>query len=257
MVFNAMLSTAVVLIAGCGAQDLVASGAVAFGSAGGASGASFNIDSPAYGFFIGGSSLAALNGVYGPRLEASDAVGEHIRPYIGHGVYRHDSGSGWVLAHLRTEDGGAEWCFVDPSSRGGACETRAPSLPFLNRRTRRGIRRGHGRLSVRIPPATDRFGHPGAALVPGWGTSWAHLHRAPRVRTAALDGPCPDGPCPDSFTAGGDSFTAGALVGGDDLDELPWQVAPIPHAAYFEQIVAAARRHEPQPYSQPEPESQP
>ena len=157
------LVTACLVLAVVGARELVAPGAVSLGGSANVGAHNFHIDGPPHGFFIGGSSIDALNGVYGPRL---DDVPPHIAPYVVHGAYRHDSGNGYMLAHLRTE-GGEEWVIIDPSSR-------------------------------------DRFGHPGGAHVPGSGPSWVHLHRAPRLEILALDGSDPE-KAPERALVAGDA----------------------------------------------------
>jgi hypothetical protein len=55
------------------------------------------------------------------------------------------------------------------------------------------------------PSRRERFGHKGETIIPGAGAKWQHLHRA---------------------AGGGEEAEAVVRPGaGDDLDELPWQVA--------------------------------
>jgi hypothetical protein len=97
------------------------------------SNAAFSIIEAPHGFFVDGSSIAGLNGVYGPRLKRPEDLPDTVRPLIAHlhhvlalGVYRHDS-TGWMLANLNSDrqnppNGGSdapsdgnEWVFIDPN----------------------------------------------------------------------------------------------------------------------------------------------
>ena len=148
--------------------------------------AAFSILEAPHGFFVDGSSITGLNGVYGPRLKRPEDLPSDVRPLIAHlhhvlalGVYRHDS-SGWLLANLNSDrqnppSGGSdapadgnEWVFIDPSG-------------------------------------VERFGHRGHVMVPGFGRSWAHLHRS-------ADG----------------SVLPASEGAADDQKELPMLFAPIP-----------------------------
>ena len=181
------------LVASATAQhtnEIVAPGSVGFGggSAPRASASNWASNGPPMGYFVSGSSIADLNGVYGPRQ--TDALDAYLQPALA--AYAHDSGNGWVLAHAITADGAQEWVFVDPAGR-------------------------------------DRLGHPDATVL-GAGTSWRHLHRAPR-------GGANPGDLPKTAVAPLD-----ALVQPDADDQLPRRVGPLPDAVLFEQILAQYRR---------------
>ena len=103
-----------------------------------------------FGFFVDGSSIPGINGMYGPKLPHTGTDGqvrevpERLQGQIHLGAYPHDS-SGWWLVNLRhgfgpEASGGPEWVLIDPRWR-------------------------------------HRFRHPGAASVPGYGLAWSHVRR--------------------------------------------------------------------------------
>ena len=96
-------------------NEIVAPGSVGFGggSAPRASASNWASNGPPMGYFVSGSSIADLNGVYGPRQ--TDELPEYLQPALA--AYPHDSGNGWVLAHAIAADGAPEWVFVDPAGR--------------------------------------------------------------------------------------------------------------------------------------------
>ena len=125
---------------------MVGPGAVAPYSGGGGRPRGFGyVRDPAAGFFVTGSTIRGLNGVY--RRVNSVPEDEHRWQL----VYKHQS-SGWLmgLAEGRTASGGAqyetvggketEWLFCDDEQQ-------------------------------------DRFGHVGNTVIPGAGPKWSHLHR--------------------------------------------------------------------------------
>ena len=106
------------LVASATAQhtnEIVAPGSVGFGggSAPRASASNWASNGPPMGYFVSGSSISDLNGVYGPRQ--TDELPEYLQPALA--AYHHDSGNGWVLAHAIAADGAPEWVFVDPAGR--------------------------------------------------------------------------------------------------------------------------------------------
>ena len=120
---------------------------------------------PAMGFFIAGSTLREMNGVY-KRVEQVPARIRHKFQL----AYRKwpwrepDHLDGWMIALVDKPDGGAagagyaavgglssEWVIID----------------------------SHG---------NDRFGHPGETVIPGAGTKWQHVHRGLPQSDAPADG---------------------------------------------------------------------
>ena len=168
----------------------------------------FTIGEAPHGFMVDGSSIAELNGIYGPKMVAgSPDLPPHLAPYVSLGLYEHADGSGWILANLfppgaqeegeeapgaavavGTEQprGSSEWVFIDPTRR----------------------------HRFRFAPGTD--------LVPGHGTAWQHYSQQPRF--------------------------ADGLETVADLAELPLLLAPIPGdgngktSNVFEQLLVQLRR---------------
>eukprot|EP00945_MAST-04E_sp_MAST-4E-sp1_P007759 g7759.t1 len=101
------------------------------------------VQDPAVGFFLGGSSIEEMNGLYG-RVNSIQLATIHQEFHL---AYRHDR-NGWMMAMVKgpsddyTPVGGkdTEWVIMDPYGN-------------------------------------DRFGHSGATYIPGSGQRWEHVHR--------------------------------------------------------------------------------
>merc|ERR1740124_1539584 len=126
------------LVASATAQrtnEVVAPDSVGFGggSAPRASASNWASNGPPMGYFVSGSSIADLNGVYGPR-QTADALPAYLQPALA--AYPHESDNGWVLAHAITAAGDQEWGFVDPAGRDRAWRWHqlAPLAPRASRR---------------------------------------------------------------------------------------------------------------------------
>eukprot|EP00946_MAST-07B_sp_MAST-7B-sp1_P003035 g3035.t1 len=95
------------------------------------------VQDPAKGFFLAGSTIMEMNGLYG-RVDS-------VPRELGHVVqlaYRHDK-TGWLMCLTSAKDkpgGKDEWLLIDDTHR-------------------------------------DRFQHPGRTIIPGSGKRWRHLHR--------------------------------------------------------------------------------
>jgi len=197
---------------------------------------------PAKGFFIAGSCIEDLNGVYAPVRESSATSLHKMRL-----AYRNDQ-NGWLMALIITtpasrrrfkeargrvrlagsseessedETLGMEWCLIDPAGR-------------------------------------DRFAHKGDTVIPGAGHRWWHLHRPSlgakpveevvwydaredEYETAAED--------EDEFEARGRAQRSGErreLIEAqpDDEDELPWQIIALLDFGVVQDLRAARRNHE-------------
>ena len=109
------------------------------------------VNEPAYGFFIAGSSIKPMNGVYIRRNPPREEEEEDTKKML---LYYEHMDTPWTLALIedeeKEEDGRyfgrslgerAEWVFMDERS-------------------------------------ADRFTHHGDTIVPGAGVSWKHVHRA-------------------------------------------------------------------------------
>ena len=164
------------------------------------SGSSFDTPTDApFGFFVDGSSIPAMNGMYGPKLphrRTDDEIDNLPPPLEGHvymGAYQHDSSGWWLvnLGHSATPGGkaGPEWVFIDPLGR-------------------------------------NRFSHPGAVPVPGYGKAWSHV--------------------PNRHAKRSDIHV---ITEHEDKDELPRLVAPVPDdrndcvtSFVFEQLLVQLKR---------------
>jgi len=138
------------------AQHVVGPGGVTPYSGGGGrrSGGYGYVRDPAEGFFVAGSSIKEMNGVYKKVEQVPSAI-----PHQFHYAYRkwphgsEDNMRSWHMALVKSpgpDDGyeavgshDSEWLFIDSDHR-------------------------------------DRFGHEGATVIPGSGTDWVHLHRKGR-----------------------------------------------------------------------------
>eukprot|EP00750_Incisomonas_marina_P010601 INCI16289.16.p1 GENE.INCI16289.16~~INCI16289.16.p1 ORF type:complete len:518 (-),score=69.10 INCI16289.16:4308-5861(-) len=183
----------------CANAQLVAPGGVTTYTGRGSQRRSYGtVRDPAAGFFVAGSSLEELNGVYvrtHPKVFAGWTAGP--AQHKVHLSYLNDD-SGWYLALVQPEVGAArathggqttEWLFISPPDKENGVGWR------------------------------DRFGHEGNTVIPGAGTSWTHLHRA------AVPGPDSNPVYEGTFEdqLGGDDEVATGDE-QDDLNELPFQV---------------------------------
>ena len=200
------------------AAQLVGPGAVTSYTGAGRQSRSYGtVRDPAAGFYIGGSSLREMNGVYA-RVAPPDAEGDGARARAWVLFYENED-TGWTLGLAQGPAPGAgyaavggkatEWLLVDPSR-------------------------------------ADRFGHEGETVICGAGEKWEHLHRH---RDDAGDG-ARDGAAGEQGEQGWGSYFSASRKraeqararaaadeaaragvaradGGpdlDDADELPWQV---------------------------------
>ena len=143
------------LLSGVGAQLVGPGGVVPYGGGGGGPRRVGTVRDWAQGFFVAGSTLDDLNGVY--ALVDPNTLRRACRTRRCKVAYRNEE-SDWILAFagppvgLKTKSGKeTEWVFVDQSGK-------------------------------------DRFEHAGDTVIPGAGDSWSHSHRpSPYERTAAED----------------------------------------------------------------------
>lgn len=164
-------------------QHLVGPGSVTpYGGGGGGRrhGGYVTIRDAVNGFFVAGSAIDDLNGVYGPRLQDVSGLPEAIARDVAIGAYLHES-SGWILANVRTDAAGrqTEWVFFDAARR-------------------------------------ERFAHAGNTLIPGSGHRWRHLHRLSRAPPDAAT----DDATATGGGGGASGSTAVSAAIGDDDDEV-------------------------------------
>ena len=175
------------------------------------------VDEPAYGFFIAGSSIREMNGIFVRRAppkeeeeEEEEEEGDEDKPRK-HLLYYAHMDSGWTMSlcelkedrpssmsHYWKEEEN-EWLFIDPA--GG-----------------------------------DRFKHKGNTIVPGAGISWKHLHRSNKAAEGGGGG--------SARRLGGDIRRGSQIVKADDNeDELPWQVIAVLDYDILRQLVGGAEYH--------------
>ena len=144
-------------------------GMVPYGGGGGGRrhGGFVQVRDPAHGFFVAGSSISELNGVY---------VRKGAMPASGHSaqlVYFNEA-SGWFMAMV---DGPASGGNVEKMQQYEQANGEAPPAP--------GYEAYGGKETEWLfvdSQGKDRFGHAGDTIIPGAGTSWGHLHRVTHRR---------------------------------------------------------------------------
>ena len=191
-------ASALLLLASTAGQQMVAPGGMTpYSGGGGGGGPRFGgyvrLSEPVLGFFVTGSSIDPMNGVFGPRLDsaaAKSALPPSLASTVGHGAYPH-SHSGWTLAHVQKPGGrDHEWVLFDANFR-------------------------------------ERFACPGDSLIPSSGRRWSHLHRVSRVPPSEAEAAAAKTGGTEGGGGGGGAAAGGGAVrvaAEDDEDELPWQV---------------------------------
>ena len=137
----------IVIIGNVNASGLVGPGAVSPYSGGrrGRARGYTTVRDPSHGFYVGGSSIDELNGLYG-RINSIHHPTIHTEFHL---AYKHDYHN-WFLCLVKANPNNkeyetvgnkkSEWVFIDDGGN-------------------------------------DIFGHEGDTIIPGSGTSWKHLHR--------------------------------------------------------------------------------
>lgn len=211
------------------------------------------VNEPAKGFFIGGSSIDGMNGIYGPVRTAGLPL-EHTVQL----AYRNDH-SGWLMAFVRGGGGGRKKAKA------------AQRHPMVSRRqhavsSSSSEDEGGYEWLLIDPKCRDRFAHKGDTIIPGAGHRWWHLHRpAPFGRDVE------EGPEPLFFDALEDGYesaasereeveerelealktaeqererwTAIVKAAPDDEDELPWQVIALLDASIVHDLRCAFKHY--------------
>jgi len=252
-----MLLLVLLSFVGCSvcAHELVAPGTLASrggGGGGGGGGGWGVVDEWPIGFFIAGSSLAGVNGLY-VRPPSGEPMDAPALPHRCGMRWANVDAPGWSVlgdVHGRDDGGGhavvgskgVEWLLVDERGR-------------------------------------DRFGSEGGFYLPSAGDDWEHLHRpfaalraGDRVAARLADGGAGDGEVLEVLRGGaavrwrrdgaegsGEVCAARELrlerasppgpdEGGaaDDAEQLPWQVVAIMSRAKMEELLADKRRHDAQ-----------
>ena len=166
---------------------------------------------PPTGFFLAGSSIPGVNGVFGPRVDKNRLTGNltYLKDWVVHGAYPSDH-SGWILAHVRQRFWDAswlgrqnEWVLIDPTGR-------------------------------------DRFGQDGErSFIPGAGSDfWYHVHRP--IRSGA---PAPQ-TAPDAAPARSSSMRIyEGNEADDDEAELPWQLIAFGDVEKLDEVRQHHKQH--------------
>ncbi len=119
---------------------------------------------PPAGYFIAGSSLATMNGLYVKLAE--EQIPAALKG-VASEVFMHDNGN-WILARVRSSNGFEdEWVIIDHNWKdrfGAAGSHRPPNT-------------GNGWFLISSPRATS---------VIAYFIGWHHLHRAPRQVSHAI-----------------------------------------------------------------------
>jgi hypothetical protein len=149
------------------------------------------------GFFVAGSSLTAMNGLYGRVQSVPLALTKTHEFKL---AYKNDN-TGYIMAMVDVPDQAfpgaddAEWVFIDEDGR-------------------------------------DRFTHPGDTIVPGSGTRWAFA--APRETRNAAAGRGGGG---GAGGGGGGAASVSVVEREEEHeDQLPWQVIAILSADMLEKL---------------------
>ena len=169
------------------------------------------VNKPSYGFFIAGSSIEGMNGVYvrrNPPRVKKDEDSPAIALY-----YEHEEGV-WHMQlrelpeDLEDEDDEDDFYYYRQKKK--------PTHEWM-------FTDGFGK---------DRFTHEGDTIVPGAGVRWKHVHEKNPAATAADSPESDDDDDDDKSNESGAKGPAHASnvvaeIKPDDEDELPWQVIAI------------------------------
>jgi tetratricopeptide (TPR) repeat protein/cell division protein FtsN len=183
------------------------------------------VDEPAHGFFVAGSSIEGMNGVYVRRNPPRTKLTPEQLPIALY--YEHEEGA-WhmALSELPQNEEEEESDDEDDYRYYYRPKKRKPThiWAFLDEFHK------------------DRFTHEGDTIVPGAGTRWKHFHaKAPEAGSNAAPDAEPSAsssaePEPESMAENDEDEAAAAAkakasqlaeVKEDDEDELPWQVIAI------------------------------
>jgi tetratricopeptide (TPR) repeat protein len=189
---------------GVSAHQVSAGGGVAPYTGGGSRQRGFGyVSDAAFGFFVAGSSLTNMNGVY-MRIQP-DKIPDHIRHKWQYAY--HNDHSGWFMGLVGAPDGN-----MVPK----------PYEPVGGKSTEWVIIDEQG---------NDRFGHVGETVIPGAGMKWKHVQERNAAKGTGSNHFGDEDP-PSSEEAerkgakpgGAEKGRAVAEKLGDREDELPWQV---------------------------------
>lgn len=158
------------------------------------------VSEPSKGFFITGSSIVAMSGVYirrnPPRSNKNAAL-----------YYQHEDGVWHMILKQLSEDE------TEPEDDEDSDDDNY-YYRMINRRQKK--KKTHLWV-ITDEFGVERFSHDGDTIIPGAGVRWKHVHQkaAPPTASAAL------------AVSIENTSTAIAEIKEDDEEELPWQVIAI------------------------------
>jgi hypothetical protein len=174
------------------------------------------VDKPPHGFFISGSSLKAVNGLY-------------IRKNPPRGAAR--AGEAFLLYYSHMTTAATMLMTETVRARGGGEEEEDDEEDYVDSYWRPEPQRQWVIVDER---GVDRFTHVGDTIVPGAGVRWKFV-RAPSAPPVAGAG--------GSGGGGGAAAQQVVAVAPDDEDTLPWQVIAILDQQILNQLYNGARFH--------------
>lgn len=229
------------------------------------------VDEPAHGFFVAGSSLEGMNGVYVRRNPPRTKLTPDQLPIALY--YEHEEGAYHMVL--------SELVYTEPEEES---DDEDDYRYYYNYRPKK--KRPTHIWSFRDEFHKDRFTHEGDTIVPGAGTRWSHYHMKPpapgsnasnsMAEDMDTDEPIAAAPDaePESESTAAETDDAAttaeeeaakakasqlAEIKEDDEDELPWQVIAILDVDMVQQLLyssehrkrkvreAKAGRNAPQP----------
>jgi predicted Zn-dependent protease len=199
------------------------------------------VDEPPYGFFIAGSSVKTLNGVYirrnVPRDPAQMRKGEDILLYY---VHMDSNGATMILSEKSRKKPTVSRDEVEEDDEEDEDEEDSEEDHWF-----RQVQPPKRQWLFVDEKNVDRFAHVGDTIVPGAGTRWKHVHKqsggGSSSTTSSAAAAATAAAYSSFFGLGGGSQIVEASQ--DDHNELPWQVIAILDTGILNQIMRGARYH--------------
>ena len=165
---------------------------------------SVRVSEPANGFFIAGSSIDSMNGVY---VRKNPPKGRDMLAESQFALYYMHEESAWQMALKSLSD--------DEQS-----DEEEEDHYFYSRKKRK----PEYEWVFIDECGKERFAHDGDTIVPGAGVRWKHVHEVHVPDTSALDDTSLLARDDDNEESGSRALST---IAPDDEDELPWQVIAI------------------------------
>jgi hypothetical protein len=200
------------------------------------------VDEPPYGFFIAGSSVKTLNGVYirrnVPRDPSQLRQGEDILLYY---VHMDNNGATMILSEKRRKPVTPR----DEVEEDDNDEEEEEDEDEIEDHWFRQVQPPKRQWLFVDEKNVDRFSHLGDTIVPGAGTRWKHVHKKSGSNTTSSAAAAATAAAYSSFFGLGSGGASSQIVEAsqDDHNELPWQVIAILDTGILNQIMRGARYH--------------